>query len=123
MNNVTLMGRMTRKPEITRGEKGASARFTLAVNRNFKNKEGKIEADFINCVSFRSVDFIEKYFDQGSQVALSGRIQTGSYTNKEGQKVYTTDVVVNDIEFAGGKASASGEAPVAEPVEEELPFN
>jgi single-strand DNA-binding protein len=124
MNNVILMGRMTRKPEINAGEKGKSARFTLAVNRRFKNKDGQIEADFIPCVVFgKTPDFVEKYFDQGSAALVTGRIQTGNYTNKEGQKVYTTDVIVSDIEFAGSKSSTSESAAPADEMDEELPFN
>lgn len=107
MNKVVLMGRLTKDPEIrySTGENAtAIARFTVAVNRKFKNAEGNYEADFINCVAFgKSAEFIEKYFAKGSMIALSGRIQTGSYTNKDGVKVYTTDVVVEDTEFAGGK--------------------
>ena len=112
MNKVVLMGRLTRDPEVrySQGENAlAIARYTLAVDRRFRrNNDGEQTADFIGCVAFgRSAEFAEKYFRQGLKVIVTGRIQTGSYTNKEGQKVYTTDVVVEDQEFAESKASAS----------------
>ena len=101
MNKVILMGRLTRDPEVrySQGENStAIARYTLAVDRRFRrNNDGEQTADFIGCVAFgRSAEFAEKYFRQGLKVIVTGRIQTGSYTNKEGQKVYTTDVVVED---------------------------
>ena len=107
MNKVIIIGRFTRDPEIkyTTGENAtATARFSLAVNRRFKNKEGNYDADFINCVAFgKTAEFIEKYFIKGMAIGITGRIQTGSYTNKEGQKVYTTDVVVEETEFVESK--------------------
>lgn len=107
MNKVVIIGRFTRDPEIkyTTGENAtATARFSLAVNRRFKNKEGNYDADFINCVAFgKTAEFIEKYFTKGMAIGIIGRIQTGSYTNKEGQKVYTTDVVVEETEFVESK--------------------
>ena len=107
MNKVIIIGRFTRDPEIkyTTGENAtATARFSLAVNRRFKNKEGNYDADFINCVAFgKTAEFIEKYFTKGMAIGIIGRIQTGSYTNKEGQKVYTTDVVVEETEFVESK--------------------
>lgn len=107
MNKVIIIGRFTRDPEIkyTTGENAtATARFSLAVNRRFKNKEGNYDADFINCVAFgKTAEFIEKYFTKGMAIGITGRIQTGSYTNKEGQKVYTTDVVVEETEFVESK--------------------
>ena len=113
MNKVILMGRLTRDPEVrySQGERPvAVARYTLAVNRTFK-RAGEPDADFINCVTFgRSAEFAEKYFRQGIRIVVSGRIQTGSYTNKDGQKVYTTDVVVEDQEFAESKASSDSYA-------------
>ena len=109
MNKVILMGRLTRDPEVrySAGENAlAIARYTLAVDRRFR-RDGEANADFINCVSFgRTAEFAEKYFRQGLKIAVTGRIQTGSYTNREGQKVYTTDVVVEDQEFAESKASS-----------------
>lgn len=106
MNKVMLMGRLTKDPEVRTGESTTVAKYTLAVNRKFK-KDGEPTADFIPCVVFgRSAEFTEKYFRKGMQVAISGRIQTGSYTNKDGNKVYTTDVVVEEQEFAESKAAS-----------------
>ena len=109
MNKVVLVGRLTRDPEVrySQGDNAtAVARYTLAVDRRFR-RDGEPTADFIPCVIFgRSAEFAEKYFHQGMRVSISGRIQTGSYTNREGQKVYTTDVVVEDQEFAESKASS-----------------
>ena len=106
MNKVILMGRLTRDPEVrySAGESGtAIARYTLAVDRRFK-RDGEATADFISCVSFgRTAEFAEKYFRQGLKIIVSGRIQTGSYTNRDGQKVYTTEVVVEEQEFAAGQ--------------------
>ena len=112
MNKVILMGRLTRDPEVrySQGENAlAIARYTLAVDRRFnRNNSDEQTADFIGCVAFgRSAEFAEKYFRQGLKVIVTGRIQTGSYTNKDGQRVYTTDVVVEDQEFAESKASAA----------------
>ena len=114
MNRVILMGRLTRDPEVryTQGERSmAVARYTLAVDRRGRrNQDGNEQtADFINIVAFdRAGEFAEKYFRQGMRVLVSGRIQTGSYTNKEGQRVYTTDIIVDDQEFADSKNSAGG---------------
>lgn len=142
MNIVVLMGRLTKDPETryTQGEEPmAVTRYTLAVDRRFK-KDGDQTADFISCVCFRkAAEFAEKYFRQGMRVTVSGRIQTGSYTNKDGQKVYTTEVVVDRQEFADAKREnteanrESAPAPsyqppeddfvqVPEGLEEELPF-
>lgn len=108
MNKVILMGRLTRDPDIkyTAGEEATCiARFTLAVDRRFK----KDEADFIGCVAFgKTGEFIEKYVKKGTKLAITGRIQTGSY-EKDGQKIYTTDVVVEEAEFAESKKAESGE--------------
>lgn len=118
MNKAILVGRLTRDPEVrySQGENAtAVARYTLAVDRRFK-REGEPSADFINCVAFgRPAEFAEKYFRQGLRVAISGRIQTGSYTNKDGVKVYTTEVVVEEQEFAqsrneGGSDQAQNSA-------------
>ena len=143
MNKVQLVGRLTRDPEIrySQGENAtATARFSVAVNRRFKNSEGNYDADFINCVAFgKSAEFVEKYFKKGMAIGLTGRIQTGSYTNKDGQKVYTTDVVVEETEFVESKGTSSADnsntsrpAPSAvnnndfmsipDGVDEELPF-
>ena len=113
MNKVVLVGRLTRDPEVrySQGDNAtAVARYTLAVDRRFR-RDGEPTADFIPCVVFgRSGEFAEKYFRQGLKVIVTGRIQTGSYTNKEGQKIYTTDVVVEDQEFAESKAVSDANA-------------
>lgn len=109
MNKVILMGRLTRDPDVrySQGENAtAVARYTLAVDRRFR-RDGDQTADFIGCVAFgRQAEFAEKYLRQGTKIAITGRIQTGSYTNRDGQKVYTTDVVVEEQEFAESKAAA-----------------
>lgn len=110
MNKVILMGRLTRDPEIRYSQNGNSsaiARFTLAVDRRFKRQGDDQTADFINCVAFgKTAEFAEGYLKQGTKVVGCGRIQTGSYTNKEGQRVYTTDIVIEELEFAESKKSA-----------------
>lgn len=114
MNKVILMGRLTRDPEVryTQGEQPmAIARYSLAVDRRFarNNQEGQQTADFISCVAFgKNGEFAEKYLHKGTKIAVEGRIQTGSYTNKDGVKVYTTDVVVESQEFAESKNAQSG---------------
>ena len=138
MNSVQLTGRLTRDPEVRYTDGGLTiARFTLAVNRRFK-QEGGPDADFIRCVAFgKTAEFIEKYFAQGRKMDLNGRIQTGSYTNQDGQKVYTTDIVVENVEFGESKASQGnhgnsnqdsggtddGFMSIPEGIDEELPFN
>ena len=154
MNSVVLMGRLTRDPEVrySSGDNPlAIARYTLAVDRRFK-RDGEPTADFIRCVAFgRSAEFAEKYFHQGIKIAVSGRIQTGSYQNRDGNTVYTTEVVVENQEFAESKAAsdssraafqssspAPARAPMPEPeaeapdddfmnipegIDEDLPFN
>ena len=116
MNKVILMGRLTRDPEVrySTGENGtAFCRYTVAVDRRFVRRDGSQDqqsqqtADFIPCVVFgKGAEFAEKYFHQGTKVVVTGRIQTGSYTNRDGQKVYTTDVIVEDQEFAESKAAS-----------------
>lgn len=113
MNKVILMGRLVRDPEVRYSQSGdnmAIARFTLAVDRRVRRQEASEQtADFIPCVAFGKLgEFAEKYLHQGTKVAVVGRIQTGSYTNKDGQKVYTTDVVLDDIEFAESKNANGG---------------
>lgn len=104
MNKVELVGRLTRDPDVKTG-KTTTARFNIAVQRNFKDKDGNYTADFINCVAFgKPAEFIEKYFRKGNLIGITGRVNTGSYTNKDGQKVYTTDVAVEQAEFVGSKA-------------------
>ena len=112
MNKVILMGRLTRDPDIrysqTNDGQMAVARYTLAVDRRY-SRNGEQTADFISCVAFgKSAEFAEKYLKQGIKMAITGRIQTGSYTNKDGVKVYTTDVIVEEQEFAESKAASSG---------------
>lgn len=111
MNKVILMGRLTRDPEVRYGtgeNSTAVARYTIAVDRRFK-RDGDQSADFIGCVTFgRNAEFAEKYLRQGTKIVLTGRIQTGSYTNRDGQKVYTTDIVVEEQEFAESKAATAG---------------
>lgn len=144
MNKVILMGRLTRDPEMryAQNDNGtAVARYTLAVDRRFA-RDGEQDADFIGCVAFgKAAEFAEKWFHKGTKIVVTGRIQTGSYTNKDGQKVYTTDVVIEDQEFAESKASSEsngggyqnggsnnstsgdGFMNIPEGIDEELPFN
>ena len=112
MNKVIEIGRLTKDPEI-RYSQGASstcvARYTLAVDRKFK-QEGQPNADFINCIAFGKLgEFAEKYLNKGVKIAVVGRIQTGNYTNKDGQKVYTTDVVVEEQEFCESKSQSNSQ--------------
>ena len=142
MNKVILMGRLTRDPDIrytqpnSAQEQTCIARYSLAVNRRF-NRDGEQKADFISCVAFsRQAEFAEKYLHKGTKIVLAGRIQTGSYTNRDGQKVYTTDVVVEEQEFAesktAGQIAQQNPAPmtredgfmeIPDGLEEELPFS
>ena len=113
MNRAILMGRLTRDPEVrySSGERSmAIARYTLAVDRGFKRGDSSEQnADFIPCVAFdKAGEFAERYFRQGMRVLVAGRIQTGSYTNKEGQKVYTTEVIIDTQEFADSKGASDG---------------
>ena len=138
MNKVILMGRLTADPDVRYTSDGtAIARYSLAVDRRYK-KDGEQSADFISCVVFgKGGEFAEKYLKKGTKIAVEGRIQTGSYTNREGKKVYTTDVVVEAQEFAESKAQSEETAPERAPepkpdedgfmnipdgIEEELPF-
>lgn len=148
MNKVVLMGRLTKDPEVRYSKNGdkniAIARYTLAIDRRVKNSEGQQSADFINCVAFGGAgEFAEKYLHKGMKMVVIGRLQTGSYTNKDGQKIYTTDVVVEDQEFAESKGSNSdreardkatmeaagytqdenGFMSIPDGIDEELPFN
>lgn len=146
MNKVILMGRITRDAEIryTQGEKStAIARFSLAVDRRFKKDNDEQNTDFISCIAFGKIaEFLEKFGRKGTKFVVDGRIQTGSYNNKDGQKVYTTDVVVENIEFAesknssgsGGSTNQPAPAPsspsagdgfmnIPDGIDDELPFN
>lgn len=139
MNKVILMGRLVRDPEVRYSQSEnpmAIARYTLAVDRKFK-RGGEPNADFINCIAFgKNGEFAEKYLRKGIKILVDGRIQTGSYTNKDGIKVYTTDVVVESCEFAESKNASQSESPKPAPqtdsdgfmnipngIDEELPFN
>lgn len=117
MNKVNMIGRLTADPEVRYGGADNSiaiARYTLAVDRRYK-KEGEQSADFIRCVAFgKNGEFAEKYLHKGMKIAVSGRIQTGSYTNKDGQKVFTTEIVVEEHDFCESKGSASAPAQVSE---------
>jgi len=147
MNKVVLMGRLTKDPEVrySQGENSmAITRYTLAVDRRFSRGNDEATADFIQCVAFgKAGEFAEKYFRKGIKIAVAGRIQTGSYTNKDGVKVYTTEVIVDEQEFceskgSGGEGSYSGGGGgvsrpepsagdgfmnIPDGIDEELPFN
>ncbi len=145
MNKVILMGRLVRDPEVRYSQNGennlAIARYTLAVNRRYQKNGAEQQADFISCVTFsHNAEFAEKYLRQGTKICVEGRIQTGSYTNKEGNKVYTTEVVVESQEFAESKAAsgrqggdsnapvpgaadADGFMQIPEGIEDQLPFD
>ena len=143
MNKVILMGRVTKDPDVKYSQGStplAVARFSLAVDRKFK-KEGDAAADFIPCITFgKTAEFVEKHVIKGTKLAVTGRIQTGSYTNKDGQKVYTTDVMVEELEFAESKKTAEsnghntnntqksagntdGFMNIPDGIDEQLPFN
>lgn len=145
MNKVTLIGRLTRDPEIRYSQNSeqpmAIARYTLAVDRRMRREGSDQNADFISCIAFgKQAEFAEKYLLKGTKIAINGRIQTGSYTNKDGQKIYTTDIVVEDHEFVESKArnassstnsvsasatptvDADGFMNIPDGIEEELPF-
>lgn len=142
INSVNLTGRLTRDPDVRYTDGGTSiARFTLAVDRRFK-QDGGPTADFPSCVAFgKTAEFIERYFHQGMKLELTGRIQTGSYTNKDGAKVYTTDVIAEQVGFGESKSASQNHEGSSEPgggfgpeegdgfmnvpdgIDEELPFN
>jgi len=145
MNKAILMGRLTREPEVrySQGQEPmAIAHFTLAVDRRGRRQEGQQNADFISCVAFGKLgEFAEKYLTKGTRIVLEGRITTGSYTNREGQKVYTTEVTAESIEFAESKATeqsrqqtqqaqpsgtytgSDGFMDIPDGIDDELPFN
>ena len=120
-----LIGRLTRDPEVryTQGDNAmAIARYSLAVDRRFK-RDGEPDADFINCVAFgKAGEFAEKYLKKGTKIAVVGRIQTGSYTNKDGQKVYTTDIVVEEQEFVESKNNGSSDNNQSTPTNKSTDF-
>lgn len=109
MNKIILVGRLTKDPEVRSTSTGVmTANFTVAVNRNFKNKDGNYDADFLPCVAFRNqAEFISKYFKKGNMICLDGRVQTRSYDAQDGTKRYVTEVVVENVEFVGGKNEGS----------------
>lgn len=139
MNKIILLGRLTRDPEIrySQGENSmAIAKFSLAVNRRYK-REGEPEADFFNCTAFgKQAEFVEKYLKQATKIMLCGRVQNDNYTNKEGQKVYSVQIMVEELEFAESKGTSdtgtqqqatpqadnNGFMTIPEGLEEELPF-
>ena len=138
MNKVVLMGRLTKDPDIrytTGANSMAVASYTLAVDRRFK-REGGPTADFIRCIAYsKSAEFAEKYFKKGTKIAVSGRIQTGSYENKNGERVFTTDVIVEDQEFAESKSNSASQSntnrntpktddfmPISNSDDDEMPF-
>lgn len=143
MNKVILMGRLTRDPEVrySQGEVSmAVARYTLAVDRRGRRDSDQQSADFISCVAFgKAGEWAEKWLRKGIKIAITGRIQTGSYTNREGQKVYTTDVIIEEQEFAESRAASEGNGQgqqrqqeqsagdgfmnIPDGVDDELPFN
>ena len=130
MNKVILMGRLTKDVETRYSGETAIARYSLAVDRKFK-REGEPTADFINCVAFgKNGEFAEKYLHKGMKIAVTGRIQTGSYKDKDGKTVYTTDIVVEEHEFCESKgtqgitkADPDGFMSIPDNVDDELPFN
>lgn len=137
MNKIILLARLTADPEVRYAQNGenstAIARFSVAANRKYK-REGEPEADFFNCVAFgKQGEFVEKYLKQGTKILLSGRVQNNNYTNKDGQKVYSIQIIVEEIEFAESKASSTpgtqqpnqqdnGFVSIPKGLEEELPF-
>lgn len=135
MNKVVIVGRLTRDPDVRRSnttDQTAIARFTLAVDRKYK-RNGEPDADFISCVAFgKTAEFCEKYFSKGAKIGACGRIQTGSYKDKDNKTVYTTDVVLEEVEFGESKSEANnkpadnaakdGFRSVEQNVDEDLPF-
>jgi single-strand DNA-binding protein len=141
MNNVSLVGRLTKDPDVRYTTNGLSiARINIAVDRQFK-KEGQATADFIPCIAFgKTAEFVEKYFLKGQRIGLTGRIQTGSYEKEDGTKVYTTDIVIDNVEFVESKTNDNSQAQtgrrpepsaaqgdgfmnIPDGMEDELPFN
>lgn len=116
MNKVILVGRLTRDPELRSTTSGFNtANFSVAVQRNFKNKDGNFDADFINCVAFRNqADFVSKYFKKGNMIGLEGRIQSRSYDANDGTKRYVTEVLVDNVEFVGSKNDSSNSSYVSD---------
>lgn len=133
MNKCQIVGRLTRDPEVRNAGETVIARTSVAVNRRFKNKDGNYDADFINITAFaKSAEFLEKYFKKGDLIGITGRITTGSY-EKDGMRVYTTEVTAEEIEFVGKKSDGAETTPgtrsndgfmnIPDGVDDELPFN
>lgn len=138
MNKVILMGRLTRDPDVRYSQTDSNmaiARFSLAVDRRFKKQGDTVTADFFNCTAFgKQGEFVEKYLKQGTKIVVIGRIQNDNYTNKDGQKVYSVQIMVEEIEFAESKAAGQSQQNDSMPptdgfmnipdgIENELPFN
>ena len=138
MNKVILMGRLTRDPEVRYSQTDSNmaiARFSLAVDRRYKKQGDETTADFFNCTAFgKQGEFVEKYLKKGTKIVVTGRIQNDNYTNKEGQKVYSVQIMVEEIEFAESKAAGQGAQNndsmpsdgfmnIPDGIENELPFN
>ena len=137
MNKVILMGRLTRDPEVRYSQNDSSmaiVRFSLAVDRRFKKQGDEVTADFFNCTAFgKQGEFVEKYLKKGTKIVVTGRIQNDNYTNKEGQKVYSVQIMVEEIEFAESKAAGQSQQNDSMPgdgfmnipdgIGNELPFN
>ena len=138
MNKVILMGRLTRDPDVRYSQTDSNmaiARFSLAVDRRYKKQGDETTADFFNCTAFgKQGEFVEKYLKQGTKIVVTGRIQNDNYTNKEGQKVYSVQIMVEEIEFAESKAAGQGAQNndsmpsdgfmnIPDGIENELPFN
>lgn len=131
MNNVNLVGRLTKDPDYQQSNNTVFVRFTVAAQRKYKNADGNYDSDFISCVAYaNTADFVHKYFHKGNRIGVTGEIRTGSYVKNDGTKVYTTDVLANSVEFveSSGNSGNSGggnggnKAQAAPPEEEKLPF-
>lgn len=133
MNLVALVGNLVRDPEVTVRNDKTITRFAVACTRKFKNADGNYEADFINCVAFgKTAEFVEKYFTKGKKIALTGEIRNNNYTKDNGEKVYSYDIVVNEVEFVLPKSADSSSTPsngsdgfmnIPDGAEDNLPFN
>ena len=125
MNKIILVGRLTRNPELTNLESAVVTKFTVAVNRNYKNKDGNYDADFINCTAFNKLgEFVKKFFLKGQMIAVSGRLQTRSYEDKDGNKKFVSEVMVDSAEFAGdGKKESAETTSTNASIENEIPNN
>lgn len=125
MNKICLLGKLTRNPELKNLNETIVTNFTIAVNRNYKNKDGQYEADFINCIAFKAIgEFINKYFLKGQMIGVTGRLQTRSYDDKDGNKRFVSEVVVESAEFAGeSKKETTDNSTSNTSIENEIPGN